>query len=309
VKKKFISRTAGRKLSSERRSAFTLIELLVVIAIIAILAAILLPVLSNARKKGYMAYCLNNQKQLATAWIMYCTDNNDQTISFDTLYKNPCWRYGLQPGKTSIPGLTPLPPSGLTVSENANYWVRLGWVKGLLYPFASNPNLIHCPGDTRNLENFGNYDSYSGVAGVDTNAVAPNNNRNWGVTFLSKQSAIRHPSDRILWVEEANTDPGGDNFNYWVFKYDQNASGSGIPTSNPSPDWGDKVAFFHGASSSFNFADGHAENHRWLEGDTIGYVTSTVSYIDVWRAAGHSEPANDRDVYWLYYRYPCVANP
>ena len=100
------------------------------------------------------------------------------------------------------------------------------------------------------------------------------------------------------------------NFNYWVFKYDQSANGSGVPSSNPSPDWGDKVDIFHGTSSSFNFADGHAENHRWLEGDTTGYANSTSSYIDAWRAAGHltNQPTTS-DVYWLYYHYPCVANP
>jgi prepilin-type N-terminal cleavage/methylation domain-containing protein/prepilin-type processing-associated H-X9-DG protein len=55
---------------------FTLIELLVVIAIIAILAAVLLPVLASAEKKAKQTFCINNQKQLGMGFVMYIGDNN-----------------------------------------------------------------------------------------------------------------------------------------------------------------------------------------------------------------------------------------
>lgn len=64
-------------ISSSRRRGFTLIELLVVIAIIAILAAILFPVFAKAREKARQTTCINNQKQLALAFIMYSQDNNE----------------------------------------------------------------------------------------------------------------------------------------------------------------------------------------------------------------------------------------
>jgi len=59
-----------------RRSStgFTLIELLVVIAIIAILAAILFPVFARAREKARASSCLNNLKQIATAFMQYAQD-------------------------------------------------------------------------------------------------------------------------------------------------------------------------------------------------------------------------------------------
>lgn len=59
-----------------RRTGFTLIELLVVIAIIAVLAAILFPLMASSKEKGRAASCSNNLKQITMAIQQYCDDND-----------------------------------------------------------------------------------------------------------------------------------------------------------------------------------------------------------------------------------------
>ena len=64
---------------------FTLIELLVVIAIIAILAAILLPALQNARARGQGISCVSNAKQLGSIYLLYADDNGSYLPCRDNL--------------------------------------------------------------------------------------------------------------------------------------------------------------------------------------------------------------------------------
>jgi prepilin-type N-terminal cleavage/methylation domain-containing protein/prepilin-type processing-associated H-X9-DG protein len=129
-----------RKMSGTE-SGFTLIELLVVIAIIAILASMLLPVLSKAEDAGRTAVCKSNQRELAVASMNYSLDNNN-------------WLNPLQ---------TQLDPSQVETTYRVILW----------YYVAQNPRVYDCPTEQYAVyaDGISAYDaSYGGFAltpGVD----------------------------------------------------------------------------------------------------------------------------------------------
>jgi prepilin-type processing-associated H-X9-DG protein len=92
------------------------------------------------------------------------------------------------------------------------------------------------------------------------------NGDNWGASLIiTKQSAILRPSARYLWVEE--NDPRGEGVGGWV-----------INAQNPSSWTGsgfvDGPAAWHGETSTFSWADGHVENHKWLDSTTVTFALS-----------------------------------
>jgi prepilin-type N-terminal cleavage/methylation domain-containing protein len=119
------------------RRGFTLIELLVVIAIIAILAALLLPVLSGAKDHAVRIVDLNNLRQMLLALTMYGNDNQDNTV-----WSN--WRSG---DATNHQGW--LYTSSNSGTDPAQFDPRTG----AFWPDLLNSNSYFCPRD-RYAANF-----------------------------------------------------------------------------------------------------------------------------------------------------------
>jgi prepilin-type N-terminal cleavage/methylation domain-containing protein/prepilin-type processing-associated H-X9-DG protein len=131
-----------------KHQGFTLIELLVVIAIIAILAAILFPVFSSARKSAYRTGCISNMKQLGLAWMQYEQDY-DETLPNVTDGAVAAGRLGGWVYFKVFPA-----------NQNpGSYDVKLG----SLYPYVRNTQVYICPADSEGRQSGNSYSANSCV--------------------------------------------------------------------------------------------------------------------------------------------------
>ncbi len=258
-------------LKTQRARGFTLIELLVVIAIIAILAAMLLPALTQAKVRAQGIACINNMKQLQLGSILYAGDNNDQFPGNNFIAN------GVLAGIT-MTGATPAAPNwvagsygyngsaGIPVGCETNVYLLgvlgdavpgLGTLVGSIGAYAKAAGVFKCPADryidpTSKLEH---------VRSCSANMYCGPYPRNYALEMFGLQQSYRAffkysdfgggfgASQCFVFLDE---NPASINDGYFEYISD----GSGI---------NDRPAVNHGNSSSFSFADGHAELHKWTD--------------------------------------------
>jgi prepilin-type N-terminal cleavage/methylation domain-containing protein len=269
---------------AKRLAGFTLIELLVVIAIIAILAAMLLPVLGRAKQRAERIACVNNQKQLTYAWLMYADDNEGRLApnASTSKSKSASWVNGIL--RWDFP---PLPP-------NQDNYETTNLTSSLLGPYCNRSvGIYKCPGDkiagaqgprVRSLSMNGM------MGGISTDNAVVNIYGNAVYQLFFKQTQIARPSPSMAWVF---IDEHGDSINDGFFRVEMDTQAV----------WRDLPASYHGASGALSFADGHAEIRKWTDPAVKDRPVTKVNFPN-----NSTFPAiPDSDLAWLQERTTSLA--
>lgn len=250
-----------RSLSS-RTSGFTLIELLVVIAIIAILSAMLFPVFAQSREQARKATCLSNEKQMASATLMYIQD-------YDETMPNAQWI-----------GPAAFPPN----------WSFGPSIRDLLTVYVKNQQIFVCPSDTElaKLPVYGSAQPFGLSYQFNGNPLGHGNN-------IIKQVYFGDNNGKVM--AEHN---GGVALSYQAVVGDPTSPVCGTAMSaivNPALNWliADAWPGVHGSSAPSYFQGTRTymmanENLPFQHSVNLLYVDGHAKFSNVVAAAWDSDP-------------------
>ena len=256
-------RTDHSRKSNSRKGGFTLIELLVVIAIIAILAALLLPALSKAKTKGTGISCMNNNRQIMLAWLLYAGDQSDYLPANDYPYTTSYSSIPPEQRRNWVAGtmLVPLDSVRTDILRDPDSTQLATYLKAV--------EVFRCPADLSSVQGRPRTRSMSMNSAVGTRWYGGSNPRGretihggWlpGVynenqtewRTYGKLASITQPGPSQLWIL-MDEHPNAINDASMAVQCG-NAAGKNIV---------DFPASYHNGACGIAFADSHAEIRKW----------------------------------------------
>jgi len=287
---------ATRRIAMHKREGFTLIELLVVIALIAVLMAILIPALQIAKESATGVVCLGNHRNLLTGWIMYADDNDGVLMCngacYDTANDKTPWVHRPKDiDENDLPN-NPAPP---TITNKDRF---RGIRQGTMWKYVKDVDVYHCPGDNRKSTRRPPRDcfrSYS-ISYAFGELRVGDSNRNTGYRYYRRMLEVKDAGQYYVFVEEEhNGSRYGENEGGWHLPF----GGGRNYLSNPgSWTFYDPLASYHNKSSTFGFADGHADRRRWMDRRTLDFINHNAD--DPSSHSGITTPSPDnQDLRWL----------